>query len=156
MTYLKITMDGDNRWLGPRIRLGVSKVLGWDPFFPGAQRFYGAGTAALGRSLHCGGCSEAVGETPARCKAHSNPQCFLLQMLGALFTLASHRNTDYWALLNGLHWVPIWETPARKNPSTVSRNEACMTDIHQVLHGITGWGSHGPCEHEQCRTGPKM
>lgn len=124
MAYLKIIMDGDNRWLGPRICLGTCKNLGWDPFFSGVQRFYGAGRAALDRSLHCGGCSEAVGETPARCKAHPDPQCFLLQMLGALFNLvASHRNTDYWAPLNGPHRVPIQERPAHKSLSTESRWE---------------------------------
>jgi len=37
--------------------------------------------------LQSGGHSETVGETPARCKAHPNAQCFLLQMLGALFNL---------------------------------------------------------------------
>jgi len=30
-----------------------------------------------------------------------------------------------------------------------------VTDIHQVLQGITGWGSQGLCEYEQCRTDPK-
>lgn len=110
-----------------------------------------------GRSLHCSGCSEAVGETPVRCKAHPNPESFLFHMLGALFNLVvTPRNTDYWVPLNGLHQVPIWGRPACKNLSTESRNEAYMTEIHQVLHGITGRGSPGLCVYEQSKTDPKM
>lgn len=96
MAYLKIIMDGDNRWLGLRVCLDVSEVLGWGPSFSGVQKFYSVDRDALGRSHHSDGCSEAVGETPARSKTHPNAQCFLLQMLGVLFNLViSHRNTNY-------------------------------------------------------------
>lgn len=142
MAYIKIIMGGDNRLLGPRICLGISKVLGWDPFFSGVWRFYGAGRAALGRSLHCGGCSEPVGETPARCKAHPNPQCFLLQMLGVLFNLVvSHRNAYYWAPLNVPNQELIQETPAHKSLWTDSmwEEEWSMYDSYSSCPSQYHW-----------------
>lgn len=64
---LKIIVDKNKRWLGLRIFLDVSEVLGWDPSFSGVQGIYNVHEATLGRGLHSGGSSEAVGGTPARC-----------------------------------------------------------------------------------------
>lgn len=46
-------------------------------------------------------------------------------------------------------------TKACRQRACESRNEACMTDTHHVLHSITGWGSHRPCKYELCRTDQK-
>lgn len=40
MVYQKIIMDGNNRWLGLKIFLDVSEVLGWDPYVSGVQGIY--------------------------------------------------------------------------------------------------------------------
>lgn len=106
MEYQKIIMDGNNRWLGLRICLDVSEVLEWNPSFSVVQGIYTVHKAALGRGLHSGDCSEAMGRIPARYRIHPYAQCFLLHV--------SHRNTEYWASLNAPHQVPKGERHPHK------------------------------------------